>query len=357
MLKRMHEQEKVSIIVPVYNCERYLPACLKSLVTQTYHNIEILVIDDGSQDGSAEICDKFAEKYPVIQVLHQKNEGPGAARNTGLKKRTGRYITYVDADDYVSKDYVEAMVRLMQEYDADIVEVGLIRLFQTHNSKEESDEKVVCFDGSHILVQDYFSENRQIRNCVGGRMYDMRKFEGVCFSEKSIGEDSEYSLKMLAKCRRLVKYHKCLYAYRAYQESLTRNKLNHRHFDVVDIALRDISLAKSLGFQLDNWNYVYKNFINICYGLLEEIAVQKRENEFSGELGSMLDTYNQIELFAQKDGVHLSKELIDDIHNIQFWAREYRRKHRRKIWIKHLRHCISGLAGAVKVKMLYEYKF
>ena len=157
-MKRMNGQKKVSIIVPVYNCARYLPACLNSLVAQTYHNIEILLVDDGSQDGSAEICDKFAEKYPVIQVLHQKNEGPGAARNTGLKKMSSQYCTYVDADDYVSKDYVETMMRLIQKYDADIVEVGLIRLLQTHNIIEEADEKVVCFDGPHILVQDYFSK-------------------------------------------------------------------------------------------------------------------------------------------------------------------------------------------------------
>lgn len=349
--------EKVSIIVPVYNCRRYLPACLKSLVAQTYHNIEILVIDDGSWDGSAEICDEFAEKYPVIQVLHQKNAGPGVARNVGLKKMSGQYLTYVDGDDYVSKDYVETMVQLMQKYEADIVEVGLIRLLQTRNIIEKADEQTECFEGPHVLIQDYFSENRRIRNCVGGRMYDMRKFRGICFSEKSIGEDSEYSLKMLSKCERLVKYHKCLYVYRAYQQSLTRNKLNHKHFDVVDIALRDISFIKKLGIQLNNWDYVYRNFIDICYRLLGEIASEKCENEFKDELDNMLVTYHQVALLAQKDGIHLSEELTNDILNIQLWAEKYRRKYRKQILVKHIRNSISGLASAVKVKILYEYKF
>jgi glycosyltransferase involved in cell wall biosynthesis len=292
----------------------------------------------------------------MIKVIYQKNAGPGIARNTGLDAMTGRYVTYVDADDYVSEKYVEIMVELLKEYKADIAEVGLLYLFGTRNYFEPSDESVMCFEGSETLIKDYFSAQQKLRNCVGGRMYDMQKFSDIRFSEKSIGEDSEYSLKMLASCERLVKYNKCLYVYRSYQESLTRQALNHKRFDIIDIALRDVEFVEALGVQLDNWDYVFQRVINTCYELMRIMAEKKKEYDFNQELNHMMSVYEKINELASKHDVELSLDLVKDIQNIDAWAREYRRNNRIQLLIKRMRNFVSGTMGAFKVKILYEYK-
>ena len=351
------EMEKVSIIIPVYNCVKYLPSCLKSVLKQTYQNIEIILIDDGSVDGSGELCDRYAVESERIKVHHQKNMGPGAARNAGLDIMTGDCLTYIDADDYVAEDYVETLLGLLKKYDADISEVGLVCLEATHNVFECSDGKSECFEGPELLIQDYFSPDSRVRNCIAGRMYRMDRFKDVRFSEKFIGEDSEYSLKMLKRCRRLVKYHKCLYACRAYHTSLTRNQLNHRHFDITEVQLRDACFADVSGVKLNTWDYVCQKFSETCYRLLADAAVQKKEGEFEIEFQNMLSVCKKMDSLAQKYGYEIPEQLFKDITGFHQWAEEYRKKNRVKLWIKRIRKCISGSMGTVKVKMQYEYKF
>ena len=102
----MKNKEKVSIVVPVYNAEKYLKECIDSLIKQDYDNIEIILVDDGSTDNSPQICDEYRKKDERVKVIHKKNAGVSAARNDGIKKSTGEWVTFVDADDWVEKDYV-----------------------------------------------------------------------------------------------------------------------------------------------------------------------------------------------------------------------------------------------------------
>lgn len=354
----MDDYGKVSVIIPAYNCERYLSKCLQSVLHQTYSNMEIIVIDDGSTDGTSEICDEYARKFPVIKVFHQDNKGPGIARNVALETMEGDYVTYIDADDYVAEVYIETMMKLLKEYNADIAEVGLVCLQKVRNVFDNSDETIQCFDGPDVLIQDYFSENRKLRNCVGGRMYDMKKFRDIRFSEKCIGEDSEYSLKMLEKCERLVKYHKCLYVCRAYQESLTRAKLNHKNFDIVEIAFRDAMLAEKQKLKLINWDHVFQNFVSTCYELLIRVAADRMEKEFDDELENMILVFEKMSELAKRHGAELSMDLVEDIHEIHSWAANYRKKNWVQLFIiRRVKGWISQAFAFYKIKVLYEYKF
>ena len=112
--------ELISVIVPVYNGEKYLPVCMKSLLEQTYRALEIVLIDDGSKDGSGALCDGYAAADPRVRVIHQENRGVSGARNTGLDRATGKYVVFVDADDYVELDYLEHLYRNLVENGADI---------------------------------------------------------------------------------------------------------------------------------------------------------------------------------------------------------------------------------------------
>lgn len=114
----------VSVVVPVYKVERYLDRCVSSIVSQTYQNLEILLVDDGSPDRCPEMCDAWKERDPRVRVIHQKNQGQCAARNTGLKGASGAYLCFVDSDDYIEKDYIRDLLTALQSSGSDIAVCG-----------------------------------------------------------------------------------------------------------------------------------------------------------------------------------------------------------------------------------------
>lgn len=119
----------VSVIVPIYNVEQYLPKCLDSIINQTYHNIEIILVDDGSQDRCGEICDEYAEKDNRIKVIHKENGGVTEARISGFKASIGEYITFVDSDDYVDSSYVEILYNNAQKYNSQISVCQIVKVY------------------------------------------------------------------------------------------------------------------------------------------------------------------------------------------------------------------------------------
>lgn len=120
--------DKISVIVPVYNVEDYLEECINSILGQTYKNLEIILVDDGSTDNSSKICDIYEKKDKRIKVIHKENGGLSSARNEGLKYRTGEYISFVDSDDFIDKTMYEKLYSAIKKYDADVVRVILLML-------------------------------------------------------------------------------------------------------------------------------------------------------------------------------------------------------------------------------------
>lgn len=123
----------VSVVVPVYNVEKYLRECLDSLINQTYKNLEIIIVDDGSTDNSGKICDEYEKKNKNIKVIHKENEGLGFARNTGLEYIHGEYVTFVDSDDYVDNNFIEELYKNITTQNADICKSGFKRIDDNHN--------------------------------------------------------------------------------------------------------------------------------------------------------------------------------------------------------------------------------
>lgn len=112
---------KISVIVPVYNAANYIAMCIQSVQNQTFNSWELILIDDGSQDNSLEICQKYADEDDRISVIHQENAGPGIARNTGIAKALGNYVVFIDSDDYIEKDYFQ----LLSKHDEDVVFINV----------------------------------------------------------------------------------------------------------------------------------------------------------------------------------------------------------------------------------------
>ena len=152
---------KISVIIPVYNCEKYLRDCLESVIKQSYKELEIILIDDGSTDSSGSICDYYAEMDSRVQVIHQKNKGVSASRNAGMLRMSGELVSFIDADDTLDLDMYEFLYSLMETYDADIVHCGYrhvvgdeIRLVHdSHQIIEQNKEEALkCLIGAKLFV-------------------------------------------------------------------------------------------------------------------------------------------------------------------------------------------------------------
>ena len=132
----------VSVIIPVYNAEKYIGRCIESVQAQTYKEWQMILVDDGSNDKSPDICEKYADKDERIHVIRQENAGPGVARNTGISKAVGKYIVFIDSDDYIEKDYFQ----LLSEHDEDVVFINVRNV----------DEK------GHVVKEVKMSRNKQL---------------------------------------------------------------------------------------------------------------------------------------------------------------------------------------------------
>lgn len=200
----MIDMERVSIIVPVYNVKDYLERAVESLMIQTYRNIEIILIDDGSSDGSSEICDKFKKKDERIKVLHKKNEGVSVARNIGLKYSTGGMITFLDSDDYAEPSMIMTLVQSMKQNNADIVCCGynLVDVQGKKLRKQCSYNYVGKACGNEIfynLIDDFFYTTSVWNKIFKRSVVFTTKDEFTEFERGlTVGEDELWLLKIIS---------------------------------------------------------------------------------------------------------------------------------------------------------------
>ena len=216
------KQPLVSIIVPVYNVEKYVAKCLDSLLQQTYRDIEIIVVDDGTKDRSGEICDEIAKNDKRVKVFHKKNGGLSSARNYGIRKAKGDYICLVDSDDYVRSGFVELMLRAAQEDDADVVVCGY---------NEQKPEKMVLTGEQaaiRLLIQQ---DNMEI--IAWNKMYKRSLFDRILYPEGHNYEDTLTTYKLLSEADKVAYVAESLYCYVERGGSITnkddkQEKLTHR---------------------------------------------------------------------------------------------------------------------------------
>ena len=167
---------KISIIVPVYQAEKYISKCIESIVNQAYKNLEIILIDDGSTDSSGEICDRYGERDKRIVVVHTPNKGVSAARNCGLDIATGDYITFVDSDDFLDLQMYSEMIQVAEKYSCDVVMCDCIKEFKGKSEKYTHAIREGFYDKEQ-LKQEYYSQLLETYpafypgNAVNGEIY------------------------------------------------------------------------------------------------------------------------------------------------------------------------------------------
>lgn len=215
----------VSIIIPVYNVEEYIEKCIESLIQQTFSDIEIIVVNDGSTDNSGLICDDMANKDSRIKVIHKNNQGVSSARNVGIKNSKGKYIHFVDADDTVEKNIIEKLVNKMKEKNMDLALCGYRRLYIEHGCKMKTKEyDVKHFEGS-IKDIGFLLEHLLKNGLIQGPCWKLFKKEiiekyNIKFPEEySFGEDTIFVYKYLLYCKEISIVPGCLYNYIDHQSN------------------------------------------------------------------------------------------------------------------------------------------
>lgn len=216
---------QISVIVPVYNAELYLHNCIDSILSQTFSDFEVLLINDGSQDGSGRICDAYAENDDRIRVVHQKNGGASAARNTGLIMAKGLYISFLDADDALEETFFQEMLTALKHAHADVAVCdisvdGQATLAACRPDKDSVAGKDIYFD---------YCEGR-ILNRVFNKLYRRELLNGVYFPNgRDLMEDGVFTPQVLMRCRTIAYVPKILYKY-----SVNQNSLMHKQKSLVE---------------------------------------------------------------------------------------------------------------------------
>lgn len=234
----------ISVIIPVYNVEKYLEECVNSVLVQTYKNIEIILVDDGSTDSSGQLCDRFAEKHSNIQVIHQKNAGLSDARTAGLQRTTGKYVYFLDSDDYIAETALEKLCLIAEADASDIV------FFDAHSFLDESDEEIrqnykrknVYKTKSGIEIFAEMQNNSEIHSSVPLMLIkkDLFSVNNLSFISGIYYEDMAFTFEALCLAEIVSQCTECLYFRRYRQNSIMTSKKNVKYFDSTVILYKHI---------------------------------------------------------------------------------------------------------------------
>ena len=258
--------ELVSIVVPIYGVEKYLDKCVRSLINQTYHQLEIILVDDGSPDGCGRMCDAFAKEDGRIRVVHKANGGLSDARNTGAKQAFGKYLIFVDSDDYIDSDMYSVLLENLLGAEADLSACGRIFTYDGKEIPEYSENNPVTLSGREA-VENLFLSNSIVNNAAWDKLYKRELFEDIKFPVGRLFEDAAIMYKIFEKCNKIVSTKKQMYHYVQRSGSISnckynKNKVMHQvenrvsaveYFSERDSELKLYAIVWNLRFDIPLW--------------------------------------------------------------------------------------------------------
>lgn len=279
MKKGINTHIKVSVIVPVYNVEKYLVYCIESILCQSFREFELVLIDDGSRDRSGLICDQYAEADSRIIVIHKENGGLSDARNTGIAIARGEYITFIDSDDIVAQGYLKEMLDVVRKTGADIV--------QCENSRNQGElecwvgkEKIEVLKSQDILHEFFRVHKPNVLAC--GKLYRTCLFENVRFPFGLIDEDNFTTYKTFYRAKIFVAINCVLYYYRVNSASITQKEFSKERLGIYNC-------VGEIRNYLKNERELYDcdlNYYQMRLGvqLFNQVVKAKKDKEFGLEM-------------------------------------------------------------------------
>lgn len=291
-------QDLISVIIPVYKVEQYLARCVESIQKQTYENLEILLIDDGSPDNCGQKCDEYAEKDKRIKVIHKENGGLSEARNTGIEVASGKYITFVDSDDFVSHDYIEYMYHMLMQADVKLAICGVKEIWKNTKIVEREYDKTRILTSKEAFENFLFDKGIEIS--AYAKLYHKDLWEKYRFPKGKVYEDTAVIYQLIEEAEKVAYGDKNCYYYVA----------------------REGSISKQTGFNKNEEDYIMYTeqmlrFIEKQYPELE-IAIHRFTLYAKFRILRML-------VFTKPRNKEMEKEYVSQIKKHQkevFWCRK-----------------------------------
>lgn len=298
--------EKVSIIVPIYKVEKYLNKCIDSIVNQTYNNLEIILVDDGSPDNCPKICDEYAKKDNRIKVVHKQNKGVSSARNTGLDISTGDYIMFIDGDDYIELNMIECMLKNMFDNNVDIVICNINYVFKEKEfiKYNESDQILNNYEAMKEFISDGI-----VQAVVWNKLYKKSILKNMKFVINKVHEDELFSYEVISRVNNIYYNSNAFYNYVQREDSIT-GKFSIKRLDGVDAAYQIMNSMK------ENYPSLYIqekiNFLNLCiYSyqmILKNIEIDKDKKGrkiLCNYIKNLKFKRNEIAMYSLKDKIRI----------------------------------------------------
>lgn len=223
----------ISVIVPIYNVEDYLDRCVDSIINQTYKNLEIILVDDGSPDNCPQMCDDYAKKDSRIKVVHKENGGLSDARNAGMKVATGEYVSFIDSDDYISLDFYEILLQTMIDNDSDIVECGVVKFYENGKFDEYSDDQMIKNFNTVDGLEGLINEN-SFHQYVWNKLYKSSVALDIPYAVGKLNEDEFWTYQIFGKAKKVTRINKTMYYYFQRGSSIMGNGYNIKRLDALE---------------------------------------------------------------------------------------------------------------------------
>lgn len=267
--------ELISIIVPIYNVEKYLRQCLDSILNQTYQNFECLLINDGSPDNSADICREYVAKDVRFRYLEKENGGVSSARNFGIKNSMGNYITFVDPDDWLDSMYLETLYEIMIKHNADVS----IACYGAYDEERATylfyaygDEYEKVYSGREVVEQLPKFEGGDLTFQTSWGILSKRElFDQITFPEGRVNEDIGTNYKLFMQAKKIVYLHKNLYIYRIRKTSISNSGFSEKMMrDSHDLRLERIAMIALKGYDISQYIQQHRFYLDYWHRVAEE---------------------------------------------------------------------------------------
>lgn len=271
-------KDKISVIVPIYNVEKYLDRCVKSLINQTYKNIEIILVDDGSPDKCPEMCDYYATEDYRIKVIHKENGGLSDARNVGIEKSTGSYISFVDSDDWVEEDFIEELYNNIKRENADISIIGYTLIWDSGKRITYSDNNDYFVYNQEYAIKELLKQ-KKFQCMVCQKMYKRDIFSDIKFPLGKIYEDVAVSLPTFLKADKVVFSGDPKFYYFQRENSIVNEKFSKEKLYFLDCCKEIIDYSNNHNkiFDKEAHNFYLRALLMLLLQLYSDVRTRNSE--------------------------------------------------------------------------------
>lgn len=264
----------ISIIIPAYNIENHIEKCLDSLLNQTYKNLDIIIVDDGSSDNTGKIIDDYASEHKNIKVIHKKNSGVSAARNSGIEVANGDYIGFVDGDDTVDEEMFEVLIDNAIKYGADISHCGYKMVFPSRIDYYHNTGVLVEQD-KELGLKDLLTGN-QVEPGLWNKIYKKELFKDIKIDESiKINEDLLINYYLFKNAKKSIFYDKCFYNYTIRKGSAATSKVNINK--IIDPIKVRKEILEDLDKNSDLYDIAYEKYIMSLVGVCRSVQIRKNK--------------------------------------------------------------------------------